>query len=438
MRWLTDKSDRSSDVKMVSHNILRVDGQEVALGLLWQPVQEKIPLREQARMAGGRSDKFDLFVPFANSKQYGFASSKDGIRARMPAAASLCGVTADHESDNWLAAFALPYDGKAKGYWVVAMRERLIYEDQILRQEDAAKSAFLKSLEAPDWERVIAPEEWQINGAEADSIDQSIKVGRKVNRLRPVRYGRKLAWGTIFLILTMVGLYIASGFYSDYRQAKLLIERQALQTPIELSVAPWEGSPSIVEFVQQCEQRLDGLAISVPGWNLHIVECRLSGSTALLKLRWQRTNGRAAWIKAAAMELAGREIRILNGGHLAEMTDNVELQAITQNDLSPFAPDKLESLLRDRFLTLGLEVKLIPKYVNVLNVGKGEMEFGYHTIHFATSVSPVDHARLLSDIPALLPISLIYQPSSAQWQLSARTFHPTPMMKIAAQQNRGK
>ena len=436
MRRLAEESDRFSRVKMVSHNILRVNGQEVALGLLWQPVQEKIPLREQARMAGGRNGKFDLFVPFANGKQYGFASSKDGITTRMSAAASLCGVTDDHESDNWLAAFALPGGGKVQGYWVVARREHLIYEDQILRQEDAAKSVFLKSFEAPDWKRVIAPAKWQIDGAAAHSIEQSIKIGQKVKRLRPVQYGRKLAWGTILLVFIMVGFYIGSGLYSDYRQVKLLAKRQVLQTPIELPVVPWKGSPSIVEFVHQCEQRLNGLAISVPGWNLHIAECRLSDLTALLKLRWQRTNGRTAWIKAAATELAGREITILNGGHLAEMTDNVELPAITQNDLSPFAPNKLESLLRDRFLTLGLALKLAPKYVNVHNVGEGKVEFGYHNIHFATSTSPVEHARLLSDIPALLPISLIYQPSSAQWQLSARAFHPAPMMTVAARQTR--
>ena len=422
-------SDDIRKVELLSQNILQVKGQKAALGLLWQPVQDKIPLREQARMAGGKGSHFDLFVPFANGKQYGFASTEEGITSRMIPAVGLCGGPAgwDHrDNDSWLAAFGLGGEGLTQVWWVVATRDRLVFEDQIYLREDQAMGAFRKLLEAPDWEHVVAPQEWNIAGCEFVSIEQFLSPSRSVKKLKSIRYGFKVVVALTALSFVLLGIYFGLLSYSEYRQKKIWTAKPVQPEPLNLSQLPWTGAPDIVDFARTCERRLDRLAFDVVGWRLQTASCQLTKQSLSITLRWQRQNGRAAWIKAAALEIANHQVNILSGGQLAEMVDHLVLPSRDEALFPTLDPNGLESHLRDRFLTLGLELKMTAKYAGPMMTRKGQPEFGHHTLHLLTSASPIEMARLLSDIPALLPISLNYQPDSARWRLIVRAFHPPP------------
>ncbi len=408
---------------MPARNRLRIDGRQAALGLLWQPAQARIPLREQARMAGGPGGGFDLFVPFAGGRQYGFASTKDGLAAKMLAGASLCGRP--DWGDNWLAAFAVPSD--PTGWWVVAMRGGLVYEDQIHSDEDAARDAFFKSLEAPDWDKTVAPEDWNIEGAENIPLLTSLSSGAAA-KLRPVKFWPKLVFAAAAAALAAAGLYQSWSAYSEFRAGQRSEPGKFnLSEPAVTQTVPWKDAPGILDFTVRCERKLSRIGVPVPGWRLQKAECALADSAAVLKLRWQRGSGSASWIKTAASELAGQDAEILNGGQLAEITAAFSMQPEKGTPgAPPLAPGALESLLRDRFLTLGLELKMTPRFgkTRIAADGTVKIDFGYHTVIAATSASPAEHARLLSDIPALVPVSLIFQPRSAGWILTARAYHP--------------
>ena len=126
---------------------------QLALGLLWQPVKQGLALRAQARMAGGGKGGFDLHARPAGNRQIGFARTQDELTPGMLAGATA--VNAVGWGDNWLAAMKLP--GSRGLWWIVAMRDSLIYEDQLHAAESAALAAFRRSLEAPHWEKVVAP-----------------------------------------------------------------------------------------------------------------------------------------------------------------------------------------------------------------------------------------------------------------------------------------
>ena len=401
-------------------NRLRIGSQQAALGLLWQPAQAQIPLREQARMAGGPGG-FDLAAPFGAGRQFGFASTRDGLSANMLAGASLFGGL--DWGDNWLAAFALP--GDPVNWWVVAMRERLVFEDQVHNNENAAKSALLKSLEAPDWEKIIAPADWDIKGADQITLQSAVSAGSGV-KLRPVQFWPRLALAAVIAAIAAAVLYLGWAEFSKFRDRKLQAEKLTQSQTVVTQTAPWLDAPGILNFAEQCEAKLNRLAVPVPGWRMQKAECQLNGFAALLKLRWRRGSGSASWIKAAASELAGQDAKILSGGQLAEMAAAFSLTPGTAARHAPLAPGKLESLLRDRFLSLGLELKMSPRLgkTQIAADGTARIDFGYHTIRAATSASLLEHARLLSDIPALVPVSLTYQPRSAGWILTARAYHP--------------
>lgn len=434
-------SDGVGKVELLSQNILRLKGQKAALGLLWQPVQDNIPLREQARMAGGKGSHFDLFVPFANGRQYGFASTDEGITSKMIPAVGLCAGSAGwdlRDSDSWLAAFGLGGEGLTQVWWVVATRDRLVFEDQIYPQEDQAINAFRKLLEAPDWEHVVAPQEWNIAGGEFVSIEQFLSPARSVKKLRSIRYGFKVVMTLTALSFALLGIYFGLLSYSDYRQKKIWTEKHVQPEPLNLFELPWNGAPDIVDFARTCERRLDRLAFDVVGWRLQTAACQLTGQSLSITLRWQRQNGRAAWIKAAALEIANHQVAILSGGQLAEMVDRLVLPSRDEVLFPMLDPSELESQLRDRFLTLGLELKMAAKYAGPVMTRKGQPEFGHHTLHLLTSASPIELARLLSDIPALQPISLTYQPDSVRWRLIVRAFHPLPFTTDKLMPTQGK
>ena len=434
-------SDCVHKVELLSQNILRLERQKAALGLLWQPVQDNIPLREQARMAAGKGGHFDLFVPFANGRQYGFASTEEGITSKMIPAVGLCAGPAGwshRDNDSWLAAFGLGGEGLKEVWWVVAMRDRLVFEDQIYHREDQASGAFRKLLEAPDWEHVIAPQEWNIAGGEFVSIEQFLSPARSVKRLRSIRYGFKLVVALTALSFVLLGIYFGLVSYSEYRQKEIWTAKHVQVEPLNLSELPWTGAPDIVDFAQTCERRLDRLAFDVVGWRLQTAACQMTEQSLSITLRWQRQNGRAAWIKAAALEIANHQVNILGGGQLAEMVDRLVLPSRDEALFPTLDPSGLESHLRDRFLTLGLELKMTAKYAGPMMTRKGQPEFGHHTLHLLTSASPIELARLLSDIPALLPISLTYQPDSADWRLTVRAFHPSPFTTNTMVPTQGK
>lgn len=403
-------------------NRLNIEGQTVALGLLWQPAQPQIPLREQARLAQGSGNPLDLVAPFGDGKQFGFASTKDGLTANMLAGASL--FDSSNWGDNWLAAFEI--SDQPTRWWIVAMRDRLVYEDQLCTQETNAKTVFQKSLEAPDWEKVIAPEVWNITGAEYVDLAPSISSYQGV-RLRSVNFLPKLLLYAVIVALGALIIHLGWSTVSEFWTRKLDNERQEqILAPVEIEI-PWENSPDIHKFTTNCEDKISQLVIPILGWDLQIVECTLVDMNLRLKLRWSHVNGSAAWIKAALREIANIDVRILAGGQLAEVSTTLKLPPSTfHKNRQPLSPEIIENLLRDRFLTLGLDLKMTAHFASpiISSDVNAKPNFGYHLISTVTSAFPSEYAQLLMDMPALIPLSLSYQPKSALWLLKAQIYHP--------------
>lgn len=386
---------------MPGGNRLRIGRREAVTGLLWQPAQERIPIRKQARLAGGQQSGFDLYASFGVRKQYGFAARGDGCVAGMLAAASLCDGL--DWGDNWLAAFSVP--GQYPAWWIVAQRNGAVFEDQLHSDVDKARAAFLKSLEAPDWDRIIAPDSWDVGDAAEVPLGKALSFAAAV-KLRPVnRWPRTAALAA--LALSAAGAaYLGYSASLDWRQSRIA---EPVRPPEE---PPWHGSPGLSAFIFHCAGEMNRLSIPVPGWHIQHAECGRSGEMARTRVRWKREGGNPSWLLAATGEKAGLPATLLTGGQLAELAQTKTVERRLPRP-SPRAQHPLlfEKRLRDRFQTLGLELQLTPAA-------------GFHSLSIATSAGVGEFAELLNDIPALTPQSLLYRPKANSWLLKARIYHP--------------
>ena len=267
-----------SSIRLVAPNRLAVGRRQVALGLLWQPAKPELALRDQARLAGGIGGGLDLHARTPAARQIGFATSRDQFSPGM-----LAGATAIDSTEwggNWLAALRLP--GGGDFWWIVAMRDAQIYEDQLHKGESAARHAFDVSLEAPDWERTMAPDAWGISKAEDVELSDILSLQDAV-RLRRVNWEARALAATVGAALIAATLAYGWSEWSEWskqRRSEMTQVRAVPASTVPAKVFPWEFSPWIPDFIAGCLGRMDQLMILPPGWMVDSLVCAWSGKSA--------------------------------------------------------------------------------------------------------------------------------------------------------------
>ncbi len=406
-------------VQVLAPNRLRVGRKTAALGLLWQPVRPQTSLRDQAGMAGGQGSEFDLAASFG-AKQLGFGMKSEGLGAGMLAGASL--FDADSLGGTWLATFPLD---TGRLWWIVAMRDAKIYEDRVLFDAAEARATLVKSLDAPGWGKIIAPSEWNIEKSEQLGLSKIISF-RHASRLRLV--DRRFQTGTTMLLAAIVAVALAyawlqlSRYLAEERLRKEAFERARKSTSSEL---PWNSVPKIADFVFACMQEMDSVAVIPPGWTLQPLTCRWSGEEAWLDAGWRRKSGRIPYLREMVENRTGLRVGLSGNGESASLSMPIDAPVETAN-ADPWPARRIETVLRERFQTLGLDLKMTARVVppSISGSGDGSMRVhNRHDIGIATSVAINEYARLLSDVPALVPESLVFRPQTRVWLLNARAYH---------------
>ena len=208
-------SEEGTTIRLVAPNRIAVGRRQVALGLLWQPAKPELALRDQARLAGGIGGGLDLHARSTAGRQIGFATSRDHFSPGMLAGATA--VDCAEWGDNWLAALKLP--GGGDFWWIVAMRDSQIYEDQLHKGETAARHAFEVSLEAPNWERTMAPEAWGVTKAEDVELSDVLSLKGAV-RLRRVNWVSRALAVTVGAVLLAATLAYGWSHWSEQRRPR--------------------------------------------------------------------------------------------------------------------------------------------------------------------------------------------------------------------------
>lgn len=407
---------------------------KMAVGLLWQPRANGQPLYAQAKSASVGDATFDLSVLNADGAQVGFASKMDAHKDGMTAAATA--IPKEFVGETWLAAFVLPIAGDQLqlAWWIVAHRDGLVYEDRLIRNEIEARESFIDLYDAPGWQTVICPANWQITDAHDIALGYVMKPGKKAAVLRSHSLAKIWAPRAIAAAIVLGGLLGGYSYWQNIQEQERLAEqarRQAeeLARLDALQVAPWEGMPSLQESVFACATLINELQVNPPGWILDPIACSVSPGAVSANAKWTRQPGTMAKYLYSALEQRGLPAPqfdpSLKSGSVSRSAGMSENE--WGEDLVPLEPNEMFSRLVHRFDTLSLPLSLTAQTAPVTPNTQGAPNrkiWNYHSIELESSVFPTELILLISDIPAVVPQSLTYTPATQTWKLTAYIYHP--------------
>ncbi len=311
--------------------VISVGGKGYAVGLYWQ-VSDTPNAAKSARVAARQPGAFaDFFcVRPGNAKgrapQFGLGEQRLGHKWNMPsAAASMANV----QPGSWAGVFVQP-----EGAWFIEVRDDLIAPegDVMFADEAEAMSRLQETSAHGGLERIFAPAEWAIPGAESRSLSLLLS-GKAVARLQPVRLPTKVIKGIVGGVVILAIMIVGLVFWLNQQQAARdqlaieEIERQAAETKKrqelqkaeeerkkaeeaeknrqaeeeknrratqEALTAPiygrvWENTPKPLTWLAACRDTMDKVQISPLGWSLVSVVCHGNQVDA----SWSRRNGPA-------------------------------------------------------------------------------------------------------------------------------------------------
>lgn len=395
-----------------------------AVGLDWEPAQEGARVRDQADR--GRKGGYRRTLYAAYGAQYGF-----GSQDRQQRRGGVALVTAAREElmgPRWAGVFRI--NEADRFWWVASVRDGEVFEDAVVADEASARALLMDMLDAPDWTRVIAPEDWQVSGTDPARIEQAFSLRSGV-ALRPVDGRRDMIQRAV--ILSVIGLLAGGGYlyWSELqrqeaeRAAELARMRDAM-IRVDPRSYPWADAPSVTGFVETCLREIERTLFVVPGWSNGPVVCAASGSEGVVSTEWGRSGGRVSWLHAATEGLDAR-VSLLEGGSQAQLRREIGFRSEEADPAAPWAEAQIAEIVLSRFQTLGLGVTLRPRVRALTTTQRGEMRapvYNRHDLSITTSVAIDEYARLLSDVPALVPEALVYGVETGTWTLTAKIYHP--------------
>ncbi|MCA9773492.1 MAG: type 4b pilus protein PilO2, partial [Myxococcales bacterium] len=395
-----------------------------AVGLDWEPAQPDEPVRVQAGRNRKGGHRRNLHVPFG--AQIGFAS-QDRQQKRGSAALVTAGRS-DLLGPRWAGAFRI--NEADRFWWVAAIRDGEVFEDAVVPDEVSARTLLLDMLDAPDWTRLMAPEDWQVSGTVPARIEQVFSL-RGGAPLRPVDGRRDTVQRVV--ILSLIGTLAAGGylFWSDLkrqeaeREAELAQMRDAM-VRVDPRSHPWASAPPITGFVETCVQEIERTLFVLPGWLNGPITCTASGERGVVSTEWGRNGGRVTWLHAATAHLSDR-VTLAEGGDRAYLRREVSFSLPDGEIPLPWEAEAVSDLVLSRFQSLGLDLTLRPRVRSLTTTQRTELRapvYNRHDLSIETSVAIGEYARLLSDVPALVPEALIYGVESGTWTLTAKIYHP--------------
>jgi type II secretory pathway pseudopilin PulG len=338
--------------------------------------------------------------------------------------------------DTWLAAFVLPIAGDQLqlAWWIVAHRDGLVYEDRLVRNEIEARESFIDLYDAPGWQTVICPPNWQIGDASDIGLGYLIKPGTKGPALRSHSPAKIWAPRAIAAALVIGGGIGGYSYWQNIQEQERLAEEARLRAQEmarldALQVAPWEGMPALQESVIACATLINEVQVNPPGWILAPVTCTVSPGTVSTSATWTRQTGTMAKYLYSALEHRGLPMPQFDP---TLQTGSISRSAgIAANDwgedLAPLDPNEMFARLVHRFDTLSLPLVLSAQTAPVTPNETGAPNrkiWNYHSIELESSAFPTELISLIGDIPAVVPQSLTYTPGTQTWKLTAFIYHP--------------
>lgn len=433
-------ADRLPDMPTVAPDmgfdggVLKIGRKSAAVAMNWVPIKDGASVRAQAAaainpeplVAGDRSARgnYNSFVALEETGFLGLGSASLGHKRGMVAL-----VTALPQAlagERWIGAFQMDVRGDL--WWLGSMRNGQVFEDRIISGKSRAEDALRENLGAPDWTAIFAPEEWHVRGGQDKKIWEVADVGAasKLRDLNPVR--TVLPYAIAGVLAVVIGGSVVAWMENKKAQELARLEELRRQAEARITVGPadypYHEAVRLAEFVPACEKAITDIILLVPGWEMQPVACSIAkGGKGQVTAGWTRAGGKLSWLISASPQ-HWPEFEVNEEGSEVSITlpFEAEFDAASSSD-EPWLPEVVQGRMRDRFQTLGIEIGLRASPDNQ-DVAVAVPVFNSHELMIGSVAGLGNYVDIMSDVPALMPQTMIYNTGSGQWDMVVKIFHP--------------
>lgn len=410
---LLDDDIEQSSVKRTWGTSITVDGTVYATSLFWQPLQNTSdPFQEVEEASAGVLEGADLFcIKGGKAPQFGICVSHEGYKNGETVGAVAL-ATALSDIGSYVAVFKTN-----EGWWYVCVRNDIILSDgdMLFLSEEEAKAQFMSMLAVPDWNKKIAPAEWEIEETEEMDIGDLLLRGAR-SKLQKIKALRGTKLFMVIAISAVVGLWLLSSLIDTIfltptvRPVVVPVKPKVVQKaePV-VEIKPWEKVPNAKTVMENCYTGIVNLNnLLPPGWTVSDIICT-NGSAAT---NWTRNVGRISWAKKA-LDDSG-----LNFSGYSFAADGNSLSATlslpkAEEQLNP--PQKtlidLQNELNDTFQSIGVKISF--------SAGSAKSSTGmiYRTLQFSldSEYNPQTWIELLTKYSGLEVKLITYSPQNKIW-----------------------
>lgn len=417
------------DIINDDYGVIQIGKKKYAVDLFRSRMPE-IAIKEEAKLIKpiGRAETWNLYTHIPNNR-VAFGSAGVGHKkGHLPLAES---IRRDLMGDDWIVVIRLDGDK----HWIGRMKGGEVIGDEVFTDPQLAYDEIIgerASREHP----IIAPAKWGIPGSM--EVRLSDIIGQKTAPLRNFGFIANNLARILFLML-ILGIGGSAYYYfkvlADRRIAEErdLEERRKKRIVVADTDYPWFQAVRPEEFITACARLFNESLRTVPGWTGQSPVCQYADGKVVATLGYVREDdGRIAWMRNAYDGASG-QVSMDAIGNTASYTVSEELLAPKEGfrKIKPWSNENIQRVLVERFQNLGLHPKIVAKASKTPEEAQDRAIFNSHSLSIGTNVLPMDIARLMSDIPATVPQSLVWDQNTNQWTLDVTVYHE-PILPLGA------
>lgn len=431
--------------------VIEVGGRKHAASLNWMETNGGSPreMREAAR--SGDMHERDLYVIPAGLRAIGFGSTDQGHRKDMPPLA--VSLNPAFVGARWTGAFFVGTI-EQPAFWLCQVQNGVVVDDVVIIGMTEAMKAFRQLMSTHAGGMIFCPDEW----GEPDSIAVNlwdVVLRRPRARLRKFGFVRQnlllLVMGGI-LVTVMGGSYYV---WSSQQAWQLqLAEQERLRRERRIQILdtdyPWFGAPHPSGFMDACMTAFGRLARDLPGWQQEPMTCALripdvptgprpvgedapprppaavgttdTPPTVLVTAQWARDrNGKIAWLRESFQPSPGL-VSLDGTGNTASVTEEIALEMREGYFERPaLAVSRVRTAFLEKFQNLGIEAGF-SEIVSTQQPVDNPL-FDYTDVAWQDRADPRALLPLIDDVPALIPVDMVWEPATGLWTVAVRVYH---------------
>lgn len=414
----------AQEVVVEGAGVVAIGKKKYAVNLYRQQSDDSPKILAKNTPSVGDAEKWNLYAKAPGNNIILGSTDLGHRKGQLPLGES---IRNDLLGPNWTV-IALLSDSKVI---ILKMERGIIVSDEVFNNIDLAREEVMHDRAAPD-HPIIAPAGWNIAGA--TQADLSDLVGQKTPALQKVGFLANNLPRILFFLL-MAGV-VAFGYYyfkvlGDRAAAeeREMAERRAKRIVVNDNQYPWYETARPEEFLITCANLINDSLRVVPGWVIQPAVCQYTDKKVAATFVYLREDdGRIAWLRKVYEGSPGNvslDVVGNNGTYLVskELKSSKELFKETK----PWTDENIQRVLVERFQNVGLHPKITSKKTKAPESAQTTQEipiFNSHTLNLTVGAFPMDIVKMMSDIPATVPKSLIWDPSTNQWTLEVNVYHP--------------